>query len=40
MNKPYLVNEMNKPFKNLTIYVISMANLRPNHKAMNKMNII
>ena len=40
MNKPYLVNETNKPFKNLTIYVISMANLRPNHKAMNKINII
>ena len=31
---------MNKPFNYLTIYVISVANLRHNLKAMNKMNIV
>jgi hypothetical protein len=31
---------MNKPFNYLTKYVISMANLRHNHKAINKMYII
>ena len=31
---------MNKPFNYLTLYVISMANLRHNHKAKNKMYII